>query len=96
MTDNVNLGRRNFLTGSGVQIAFSNSEKGYRLELSDQCLTYRNIVCQTCRDTCEPNAIRFPPRLGQSARPSIDAQRCTGCGDCVNACPASALSLNHG
>jgi NAD-dependent dihydropyrimidine dehydrogenase PreA subunit len=28
--------------------------------------------------------------------PHIDQQRCTGCGDCVTACPAEALALEEG
>jgi ferredoxin-type protein NapF len=38
-------------------------------------------------------AIRFSPRLGGAACPVILAEQCTGCGDCVTVCPASAITL---
>ncbi|GFP18849.1 hypothetical protein HKBW3S42_00583 [Candidatus Hakubella thermalkaliphila] len=28
--------------------------------------------------------------------PEIDNQKCTGCGDCVEACPSHAVELDHG
>lgn len=30
------------------------------------------------------------------ALPEIDAERCDGCGDCVEACPQGALALEDG
>jgi ferredoxin-type protein NapF len=44
-------------------------------------------------DACPEQAIRFTLRIGGPPLPQIDAARCTGCGDCFTACPASALVL---
>ncbi|MDX2219282.1 MAG: hypothetical protein SF172_09690 [Burkholderiales bacterium] len=60
--------------------------------IADDCLAFRGVACDLCRDSCEPNAIRFQPRLGEPAAPRI-ANDCTGCGDCVAVCAAQALSL---
>lgn len=60
--------------------------------IGDDCLALRGVACDLCRDSCEPNAIRFQPCLGATAVPRI-ADDCTGCGDCVAMCPAQALSL---
>ena len=65
-----------------------------RLELQDSCLARRQIVCQTCGDVCEADAVRFTPRLRSVAVPQIDPDICTGCGACVAACPACALKVH--
>ncbi|MDP1653958.1 MAG: 4Fe-4S dicluster domain-containing protein [Rhodocyclaceae bacterium] len=54
----------------------------------------KNVVCRSCGDACDAAAIRFSPRLGAAACPVILADRCTGCGDCIPVCPASAIHLS--
>jgi len=61
------------------------------LQLTDSCLAKRQVVCQTCGDTCEAEAIRFLPLPGVVAIPVIDQDVCTGCGACIAACPHDAL-----
>ncbi len=53
-------------------------------------------VCQQCAeplcvDSCTYGNITRNPDTGIV---SIDDRLCTGCGDCLSACPVSALSLN--
>ncbi|MCB1718585.1 MAG: ferredoxin-type protein NapF [Candidatus Competibacteraceae bacterium] len=62
--------------------------------ISEQCLTGQNIVCQSCRDQCEPSAIRMRLRIGQVPVPEIDARQCTGCGACVATCPTAAIAIH--
>ncbi|MGJ3258922.1 MAG: ferredoxin-type protein NapF [Rhodospirillales bacterium] len=62
---------------------------------SDDCLAIAGVHCATCSDVCDDNAIRMPPRIGGPPHPEINADRCTGCGACVGACPADAVSLVH-
>ncbi len=62
-----------------------------RVAITDACLARRFIHCQSCADTCGEQAISFAPRLGGPPLPTIIAAKCTGCGDCFTACPASAI-----
>ena len=61
--------------------------------VASACLTYRGVHCRSCADACEPEAIAFSPQVGSVARPKIDPQRCTGCGDCRAICPVQAIVL---
>jgi ferredoxin-type protein NapF len=64
-----------------------------QLRIRDRCLAVRQVICQTCGDACDAEAIRFRPQLGQVATPEISAGPCTGCGACVAACPEDALEV---
>lgn len=53
------------------------------------CLAYRNLVCTSCYEACpEPGAIRIEGNL-----PVVDRDRCTGCGDCREVCPAPTNAM---
>ena len=60
--------------------------------VGDACLAARGIVCSSCRDACGESAIRFPPTRA-IPRPLVEADRCTGCGACVAACPTAAIAI---
>lgn len=55
------------------------------------CLTASGIVCQSCRDVCPENAIRFLP--ARVAAPQLSPYSCSGCGACVPVCPTAAITL---
>lgn len=60
-----------------------------QVQLTDNCLTTQGVYCQSCRDSCEPGAIRFSrERLPQ---PHIDNDLCSQCGMCIASCPSQAL-----
>lgn len=61
--------------------------------IGEGCLEQAGIVCQACRDTCLPRAVRFLPLAGGIAVPVVDEARCTGCGECVEVCPGHAITL---
>ena len=63
------------------------------LNINDQCFTERGIVCQSCRDVCEPQAIAFKYTHSSIPKPVVDESLCTQCGACVSSCPANAISL---
>lgn len=66
--------------------------------VADNCLTEQGVMCRSCEDNCEPQAISFPLRRTDKPRgglpsPVIDIDSCTGCGGCVNSCPAQAIKI---
>lgn len=63
--------------------------------IGEACFAARGVVCQSCGDACPETAIRFRPRRGGPALPALDADRCTGCGACIAACPAEAIGVRH-
>jgi ferredoxin-type protein NapF len=63
--------------------------------VGEGCLAGKGVFCQLCADICDRRAIAFVPRLRSAPQPRIDPAACTGCGACVAACPAEALSLGR-
>ena len=63
------------------------------MEIGATCLPKHGIECRSCGDSCEPVAIRFQFNARRLAEPQLDHDRCTGCGACIAACPANAISL---
>jgi ferredoxin-type protein NapF len=64
-----------------------------RVAFGERCLAAARVVCRTCGEHCEANAIRFVPQAGGVARPTLLAGRCTGCGACVAVCPNEAIDV---
>lgn len=52
--------------------------------LESKCLAWQGTVCSVCREHCAVAGAIVIDR----GRPTIDPNRCTGCGDCVAVCPA--------
>jgi ferredoxin-type protein NapF len=88
------LDRRQFLFGAEARTG-----DAPRLpQIGTGCLAKLGVHCRTCGDVCPEVAIVFPPRLGLPPEPSIQAERCTLCGECVEVCPAGAIRMpvSHG
>lgn len=56
------------------------------------CLTLSGVMCESCADICDDQAIRFV-RRGAIKQPVLDADACSGCGECLSVCPANAISI---
>ncbi|MCX8085592.1 MAG: 4Fe-4S binding protein [Rhodocyclaceae bacterium] len=85
------ISRRDFLRG---RLRAPPAASGPRQAAIDgRCMTFQNVVCRSCSDACGEGAIRFSPRRMAAALPEVLAERCTGCGECVTACPAGAIRL---
>ncbi|WP_135227606.1 4Fe-4S dicluster domain-containing protein [Deinococcus fonticola] len=59
-----------------------------------RCLLVRQAVggCDACQVACPHEAIRLGEHLGVGI--TIDPQKCTGCGLCVQSCPTGALEYD--
>ena len=82
---NSDVSRRAFLTGHWHS----------QSEISPQCLNNQGIYCQACKDTCDEGAIAFNPMQMGIQLPMINLARCTHCRDCVEICPADAITIKY-
>jgi ferredoxin-type protein NapF len=88
------ISRRQFLTGRLRGAAAPADPARPRIAvISSACLARNRVVCRNCGELCGPRAIRFTVASGGISAPEVDSRLCTGCGDCVPACPVSAISL---
>ncbi|MBL4765725.1 MAG: ferredoxin-type protein NapF [Colwellia sp.] len=63
------------------------------IKIKSNCLAMNQIVCQSCQDCCEPEAISFKYLTSKTPQPQIELDKCNGCGACVSVCPQSAIEL---
>lgn len=66
---------------------------GHVMCIADSCLALHRTDCQSCRDHCPVDAIRFKPQLGGPFRPVLDPEICNGCGACLSVCPIGAIGV---
>ena len=64
------------------------------LSISENCLLARDVTCQICTDFCDTDALQFDLGKRPVGGLRLDPDTCTGCGFCVGACPAQAISLS--
>ncbi len=63
------------------------------MSIADTCLALHRTDCQSCRDHCPVDAIRFKPQLGGPFLPVLDPEICNGCGACLSVCPVGAIGF---
>ncbi|ROS01559.1 periplasmic nitrate reductase maturation protein NapF [Sinobacterium caligoides] len=63
-----------------------------RAVLNERCLNYNQVMCQSCQDSCQTEAIHFSYQ-DRIPRPVINLERCDGCGFCLSVCPTQAIDL---
>jgi ferredoxin len=70
---------------------------GYAVWIADNCVVNRDKVqCTNCQRHCPTGAIVMVPRDPEKEDslqiPTVDKERCIGCGACENLCPARPFS----
>ena len=77
---------------SALHIEFKDRRHGTAIINYDSCIAWQGYFCQTCISNCPPeyNAIK----LNEKNMPEINADECTGCGLCVQVCPADPQAIN--
>ena len=61
--------------------------------IGDECLAEAGIICRSCGDACSASAIHFRARIGMPPQAIVNEAACTGCGECIDACPGSTITL---
>lgn len=59
-----------------------------------QCLSMNAIICRSCAESCEDEAIKFTLKLKGIAEPVLDVDACSGCGACFSVCPVKVITIN--
>lgn len=80
------------LDGSGA-LSAERPRWNLSIAIDDGCLPRQQVVCRTCGEHCDAGALRFTPQLGRVAAPQLDADLCTGCGECLANCPTQAIAM---
>ena len=96
MKERADISRRAFLTGRRDAPDVTRRTKAALppiAMISAACLARQGIACQSCRDACPQDAIRFRPRVGGPFLPEVDDALCNGCGACMAPCPAGAVAV---
>ena len=57
------------------------------------CLSLNAVICRSCGEACEVEAIKFKLEVGGIARPLLDLEKCNGCGECFVACPDNSVQI---
>ena len=88
------LSRANFLRGKwATREAVYQPSDAYRADIGRRCLTLNQVLCRSCEDSCEFQAISFKPERDGIPTPSVNPDLCNGCGECFHLCPADAIKM---
>lgn len=66
-----------------------------KANITASCLLSQQVICRTCGEQCEAEAIFFPTTVAVLSPPIIQLDLCTGCGACVAPCPSRAIEVFH-
>lgn len=63
--------------------------------ISNECFSERGVICRSCGEACEIQAIHFQQVVGGVTHVLMNTDNCNGCGECVSICPADAITIKH-
>lgn len=82
-------------TGALLPSGSVTSPWNVRAKIGEVCLPAQGVVCSSCAEHCEVDAIRIRPVAGGVGQPELDHVRCSGCGACYRPCPVGAITLSY-
>ena len=65
------------------------------VEINSRCLTKNNVICNTCVEQCDKEAIVIPTIMAKDKSPRVLRDSCNGCGACLKACPVQAIEIYY-
>lgn len=66
-----------------------------KVSINSDCLAEKQILCRSCSEVCEHEAIQFSALSRLMSRPTLNLDVCNGCGACVAICPTEAISVTN-
>lgn len=65
----------------------------HKIKVTEKCLPYQGVICRSCYESCDEDAIKFTLVAGKIAEPQVSLKNCNGCGFCVAICPVDAIQV---
>jgi ferredoxin-type protein NapF len=65
-----------------------------KADISNDCISLHGVMCRSCVDSCDEDAITFQYRVGGVSQPELNQKSCTGCGFCVVTCPVDSIKIS--
>lgn len=63
------------------------------LNVSNNCITQQGIVCGTCVEQCETEAITIVHQIARVPQVKVESSLCNGCGACTSTCPTHSIRV---
>ena len=64
-------------------------------DINGRCLTKNNVICSTCVEQCDREAIIIPRIIDKEQMVQVLTDSCNGCGACFKACPVYAIEIRQ-
>ena len=65
------------------------------VQINSKCLTKNNVICSSCVEQCDKEAIEIPGIIEQEKAPRVLTDLCDGCGACLKVCPVHAIEIRQ-
>lgn len=64
-----------------------------RFFITGTCLINERVICRSCAEKCNREAIVQPISINEGQAPEILSAKCNGCGACFASCPVGAIAF---